>query len=171
MRLSAYSTLQALAQEITDHKPELDTTVHSGKVAEYAGPAEEADSQPSRPQSGYSIAVKRYEDAVVACQDRIHQLEETLNKISEVKNDIEQLIESLNQCQSKISNTGRFRVKPDDAKAQLTSAKVSPTPTMHAAYPHAYSPTPMRTVPPHTCNHTPMHTAPPLYMQHNMSHW
>ena len=66
----------------------------------------------------------------MACQDRIQQLEETLNKISEVKNDIEQLIESLNHCQSKISNTGRFRVKPDDAKAQLTSAKVSPTPSM-----------------------------------------
>ena len=129
-RLSSYSTLQALAQEITDHRPELDTTVHAGKVAEYAGPAEEADAQPNRPQSGYSIAVKRYEDAVMACQDRIQQLEETLNKISEVKNDIEQLIESLNHCQSKISNAGRFRVKPDDAKAQLTSAKVSPTPSM-----------------------------------------
>ena len=122
---TSFSTLQELAQEITDHKPELDNMVHAGKVAEYSGPAEEADAQPNRPQSGYSIAIKRYEDAVAACQERIQQIQETLDKISEVKNDIEQLIASLNKCQAKISNTGRFRVKPDDAKAQLTTAKVS----------------------------------------------
>ena len=118
-------TLQKLAQEITDHKSELDTMVHAGKVAEYSGPAEDADSQPNRPQSGYSIAIKRYEDAEVACQELIRQLEETLNKISEVKNDIAQLITSLNDCQSKISNVGQFRVKPDDAKSQLENAQVS----------------------------------------------
>ena len=99
--------------------------VHAGKVAEHAGPAEEADSKPNRPQSGYSIAIKRYEDAVAACQDHIRQLEETLEKINEVKSDIEQLIVTLNQCQSRISNTAeQFRVKPDDAKAQLETAKV-----------------------------------------------
>lgn len=119
------STLQELAKEIADHKPELDTVVHAGKVAEYPGAAEEADSQPNRPQSGYAIAIKRYEDAMANCQDHIHQMEETLNKISEVKNDIEQLIVSLNDCQSKINSTARqFRVKPDDAKAQLSTAKV-----------------------------------------------
>ena len=120
-----YHVLQELAQEITDHKPQLNSVVHAGKVAEYPGPAEEADAQPNRPQSGYSIAIKRYEDAVASCQDRIHQIEETLNEISEVKNDIEKLILSLNQCKSKISNSGRLRAKPDDAKAQLTTAKVS----------------------------------------------
>lgn len=120
-----FSTLQELAQEITEHKPELDTMVHAGKVAEYPGPAEEADAQPNRPQSAYSIAIKRYEDAAATCQERIQQIQDTLDKISEVKNDIEQLIASLNECQAKISNTGRFRVKPNDAKAQLTTAKVS----------------------------------------------
>ena len=122
---SSHIYTQELAQEIANHKPELDTTVHAGKVAEYAGPAEQADAQPNKPQSGYSIAIKRYEDATAACQERIRQLEETLSKISEVKNDIEQLIEVLNECQSKISSSGRFRVKPDDAKTQLTTAQVS----------------------------------------------
>ena len=103
--------------------------VHAGKVAEYPGAAEEADAQPNRPQSGYSIAIKRYEDAAAACQERIQQIQETLDKISDVKNDIEQLIASLNECQAKISNAGRFRVKPDDAKVQLSTAKVSTTPS------------------------------------------
>ena len=98
--------------------------VHAGKVAEYPGPAEDADSQPNRPQSGYSAAIKRYEDAQLACQEHIQQLEDTLNKISEVRDDVNQLIMSLNDCQSKIKNAGQFRVKPDDAKEQLESAQV-----------------------------------------------
>ncbi|XP_065889965.1 microtubule-actin cross-linking factor 1-like isoform X3 [Dysidea avara] len=115
--------MKELAQEISDHKSELDTVVHAGKVTEYPGPAEDADSQPNRPQSGYSAAIKRYEDAQLACQEHIQQLEETLNKISEVRDDINQLIVSLNDCQSKIKDAGQFRVKPDDAKEQLESAQ------------------------------------------------
>ena len=98
--------------------------VHAGKVAEYPGPAEDADSQPNRAQYGYSAAIKCYEDAQLACQEHIRQLEETLEKISEVRDDINMLIESLNDCQSKIKNAGQFRVKPDDAKEQLESAQV-----------------------------------------------
>ena len=121
--------LQELLQEINDHRPELDTMVHAGKVAEYPGPAEEADSQPNQPQSGYSIVIKRYEHAMAACQEHIHPMEETLNRISEVKSDIQQLIVSLNECQSKINSAARqSRIKPDDAKAQLSTAQVSPTP-------------------------------------------
>jgi len=102
----------------------VDTVVHAGKVAEYPGPAEDADSQPNRPQSGYSAAIKRYEDAQLACQEHIQQLEDTLNKISEVRDDVNKLIMSLNDCQSKIKNASQFRVKPDDAKEQLESAQV-----------------------------------------------
>ena len=125
-----YTVYQELSQEISDHKSELDTVVHAGKVAEYTGPAEDADSQPNRPQSAYSAAIKCYEDAQLACQEHIQQLEETLNKISEVRDDINQLIVSLNDCQSKIKNVGQFRVMPDDAKEKLESAQVGYNSTM-----------------------------------------
>ena len=115
---------QILAQEIADLESELDAVVHAGKVAEYPGPAEDADSQPNRPQSGYSAAIKRYEDVQLACQEHIQQLEETLNKISEVRDDINQLIVSLNDCQSKIKNAGQFRAILDEAEEQVKSVQV-----------------------------------------------
>ena len=93
-------------------------------MAEYPGPAEDADSQPNRPQSGYSAAIKRYEDVQLACQEHIQQLEETLNKISEVRDDINQLIVSLNDCQSKIKNAGQFRAILDEAEEQVKSVQV-----------------------------------------------
>lgn len=99
--------------------------IHCGKVAEYPGPAEEADSQPTQPHSQYSVAIEHYNAATVACQQCVCQLEQTLNKISEVREDIEQLIASLNDYQSKISNTGRLRVRPDEAKKQLEFAQVN----------------------------------------------
>lgn len=99
--------------------------MHCGKVADYPGPAEEADSQPTHPQSNYSIAIKRYKAADITCQERICQLEETLNKISELKKEIEHLRVLLNNCQSKISNAGGFRIRPSDSKEQLKFAQVN----------------------------------------------
>ena len=116
--------LKELAQQITDHKSELDNMVHHGKVAEYSGPAGEADSQPTKPHSHYSLAIKRYEIAEVTCQECASQLEETLNKISEVTESIKQLILVLNDHQVNISKTGQFRVKSVDAKEQLMCVQV-----------------------------------------------
>lgn len=117
-------TLKELAQQITDHKSELDNTVHHGKVVEHPGPAGEADLESTKPHYHYSFAIERYEAAEVSCHRCVSQLEETLNKISKVTESIEQLILVLKGYQGEISKTRKLRVKSVDIEEQLKLAQV-----------------------------------------------
>ena len=117
-------TLKELAQQITDHKSELDNIVHHGEVAEHPGPAREADLEPTKPHSHYSFAIKRYKAVEVSCQRCVSQLEETLNEINKVTESIERLISVLKGYQGEISKTSQLRVKSIDIKEQLQHAQV-----------------------------------------------